>query len=115
MDPSQNSFYAMYPYQQGSDNGSGYAGSSSGQSNMTYTLGLSPETKLVKSLSIAKDEVEGDGDDDGDGEEVDTAKEDEVKRSQSTESLGSWEREGLSPKKKPRVTLARGGACVACR
>lgn len=53
--------------------------------------------------------------------DVDGEEEDEVSRSQSTESVKSMRgdddsimKDG-SPKKKPRVTLARGGACVNCR
>ena len=119
MDPNnQNPLYSMYSYQQASGDASGYAGPSSGRLGLSYNPGFSPEIKLVLPPTLSPDDGDGFGEEDadGDGEEETTAREDNrVKRSQSMESLRSWERDGGSPKKKPRVTLARGGACVACR
>ena len=70
----------------------------------------------------ASDIVEGmEGYSDEDDEQGDTTREEdgvewgegEGSRSHSTESKGVGERS--SPRKKPRITLARGEACVACR
>lgn len=58
-----------------------------------------------------------DGDSEGDDDEGDHTREEEgdgeASRSQSADSKDGAERSGS--KKKPRITLARGGACVACR
>jgi hypothetical protein len=51
------------------------------------------------------------GQEESEGEDTETGNEHLRSRSGSDPARDSRE----SPKKKPRVTLARGGACVACR
>ena len=113
MIPNQNTFYPMYTYEQVSQNFPAYVGPSSGQMEMSYEPTFASEGKDGTHSALSQEE--GDGGFEDDGEEEEREKGDEAKRSLSTDSLRSLDREGGSPKKKPRVTLARGGACVACR
>lgn len=58
-------------------------------------------------------DVEGDSDEENEHGDVTREEDGEGSRSQSTESKEGGERS--SPRKKQRITLARGEACVACR
>jgi hypothetical protein len=62
-------------------------------------------------------EYEMDGDVDRSGMGNAGKEENQESGSGSSESVvkSEGDRSGSSPKKKPRITLARGGACVACR
>lgn len=83
-------------------------------------LGLSP-SNTASDTRIQEDgqhtvEPRGDvdGEEDGMGED-DLSREEEDDLSTEGGVKSEEGRNGESAKKKPRITLARGGACVACR
>lgn len=88
-----------------------------------YTFDNTPHTYAANvGMSAEPHAMYADGEDDElygeeelDRDEVETVREEEPSRSQSTDSVKSLGKANGSPRKKPRVTLARGGACVACR
>jgi hypothetical protein len=78
-------------------------------------LSNSSNTNGAYARSGGRDTVdEVDGDEDGLGED-DLSREEEDDLSTEGGVKSEEGRSGESVKKKPRITLARGGACVACR